>query len=150
MKKGGSSVNESDLNKDNIIKPILDNLMEEDRKMLKAYHKEVDELFFSRYLVKRQRLTEKEAVLIVIHKAELTPKVRSSPTLSLDDVQYMINSALVRQVKSSDELMHRLIEEQDRKNLVDFNVGPSSSSCTVNFSQTNPQPSGTSQPNPSA
>jgi hypothetical protein len=149
MKKGGSSVNESDLNKDSIIKPILDNLMEEDRKTLKAYHKEVDELFFSRYLVKRQRLTEKEAVPIVIHKAKVAPKVRSSPTLSLDDVQYMINSALVRQVKSSDELMHRLIEERDRKNLVNFNVDPSSS-CAVNFSQTNPQPSGTSQPNPSA
>jgi hypothetical protein len=65
----------------------------------------------------------------------------------------MINSALERQVKSSDELVHRLIEERDEKKLLDSNVHPSSS-CTINFAQTNPQPSGTSvggtsQPNPS-
>jgi hypothetical protein len=74
----------------------------------------------------------------------------------------MINSALERQAKSSDELMRRLIEELDGKKLVDSNVNPSSSSsssssssCVVNFAQTNPQISGTSvggtiMPNPSA
>jgi hypothetical protein len=65
----------------------------------------------------------------------------------------MINATLERQAKSSDELMHRLIEEWDSKKLVDSNVIPSSS-CTFNFAQRNPQPSGTSvggtsQPNPS-
>jgi hypothetical protein len=65
----------------------------------------------------------------------------------------MINSALERQAKRSDELMRRLIEEWDGKKLVDSNVNHSSS-CAVNFAQTNPQPSGTSvgrtsQPNPS-
>jgi hypothetical protein len=68
----------------------------------------------------------------------------------------MINSALERQVKISDELMHRLIEERGRKKLVDSNVNPSSSSsCAIKFAQTNPQTSGTSagnttMPNPSA
>jgi hypothetical protein len=51
----------------------------------------------------------------------------------------MINSVLERQAKSSDELVRRLIEELDGKKLVDSNVNPSSSSsCAVNFAQTNP------------
>jgi hypothetical protein len=91
---------------------------------------------------------------INIRKAEVTPEVRSNPSLSLDDVQVMINSTLKRQANSSDELMRRLIEERDGKKLVDSNVHPSSY-CTVNFAQTNPQPSDTSiggitQSNPSA
>jgi hypothetical protein len=50
--------------------------------------------------------------------------------------------------------MRRLIEEQDEKKLIDSNVH-TSSSCVVNFAQTNSQPSsiltgGTSQPHPSA
>jgi hypothetical protein len=56
----------------------------------------------------------------------------------------MINSALERQAKSTDELVHRLIEELDGKNLADPNANPSSSSYAVNFTQTNPQTSGTS------
>jgi hypothetical protein len=66
----------------------------------------------------------------------------------------MINSALEKQAKSSDELLRRLIEEWNGKKLVDSNVNHSSS-CTFNFAQTNPQPSRTSagdtpQLNPSA
>jgi hypothetical protein len=53
MKKGGPNINKSDLSKDNIIKPTLDHLSEEYRKALEAYHKEVDELFFSCYEVTR-------------------------------------------------------------------------------------------------
>jgi hypothetical protein len=66
----------------------------------------------------------------------------------------MINSALKRQVKSSDELMHRLIEERNQKKLANSNANPSSSSsCIINFTQTNPQINGTSMggatmPNP--
>jgi hypothetical protein len=65
----------------------------------------------------------------------------------------MINSTLERQARSGDELMHRLIEERDRKKLIDSNVDPSS--CSINFAQTNSQTSGTStnsttMPNPSA
>jgi hypothetical protein len=69
----------------------------------------------------------------------------------------MINSALKRQVKSNDELMHRLIEERNQKKLANSNANPSSSSssssCMINFTQTNPQINGTSMggatmPNP--
>jgi hypothetical protein len=155
MKKGYSGTNDSDLNKDDIIKPTHDRLLEEDHKALKAYHKEVDEIFLSRYEVTWQVLIQKDATQINICKSEITPEVRSNPSLSLDDVQVMINSALQRQAKSSNELMHRLMEERDGKIFVNPNVHVSSSSCVVNFAQTNPQPGGasvgsTSQPNPSA
>jgi hypothetical protein len=42
--------------------------------------------------------------------------VWSNPSPSLNDVQNMINSALERQVKSTDALLCRLIEERDEKN----------------------------------
>jgi hypothetical protein len=51
MKKGVLGSNESDLNKDNIIRPTLDHLSEEDHIALEAFHKEVDEIFLSRYEV---------------------------------------------------------------------------------------------------
>jgi hypothetical protein len=90
-----------------------------------------------------------------IRKSKVTPEVRSNPSFSLDDVQVMINSVLERQVKSSNELMRKLIVERDRKKLIDSNVHTFSSSCAVNFAQTNHQPSDTlvditSQSNPSA
>jgi hypothetical protein len=155
MKKGGPSPNGFDINKDNVIKPTFDTMTEEDLKALEAYRAEVDELFFSCYEVRRQGHVLKDAAPIVIRKAEVTPEVQPNPTLSLDDVQVLINSAFEKQAKSSDELTRRLIEEQDGKKLADSNVHPSSSSCAFNFAQTNPQPSGTSvggttQPNPSA
>jgi hypothetical protein len=53
LKKGDPGTNGSDLNKDNIIKPTLDRLSKEDHKVLEAYHKEVDEIFLSRYEVTR-------------------------------------------------------------------------------------------------
>jgi hypothetical protein len=56
----------------------------------------------------------------------------------------MINSALQRQAKSIDELLHRLIEEWDIKKPDATIINPSSSSCTISFAQTNPQTSGTS------
>jgi hypothetical protein len=71
----------------------------------------------------------------------------------------MINTALVRQVKSTDELLCRLIEERDGKKLDATSVNPSSSSssstCAVSFTQTNSYLSGASVggaslPNPSA
>jgi hypothetical protein len=49
---------------------------------------------------------------MIIRKVEVTPEVWSNPLLSLDDIQFMINSVLERQSKSSDELMCRLIEER--------------------------------------
>jgi hypothetical protein len=67
----------------------------------------------------------------------------------------MINSALERQAKSTDELLRRLIEERDRKKLDASSINPSFSTCAVSFTQTNPHTSGasvgnTSMPNPSA
>jgi hypothetical protein len=66
----------------------------------------------------------------------------------------MINFALERQAKSTDELLRRLIEERDGKKLDATNAN-SSSTCAVGFTQTNPHTSGpstgsTSKPNPSA
>jgi hypothetical protein len=71
--------------------------------------------------------------LINFRKSVVTPEVWSNPSLSLDDVQVMINSALERQVKRRNEMMHRLIEERDGNKFVDPNVHVSSSSCGVNF-----------------
>jgi hypothetical protein len=67
----------------------------------------------------------------------------------------MINFALERQAKSTDELMRRLIEERDGKELDATSINPSSYTCAVSFTQTNPHTSGpsaldTSMPNPSA
>jgi hypothetical protein len=67
----------------------------------------------------------------------------------------MVNSALGRQAESTDELLRRLIEERDEKKHSDANVNPSSSTCAVNFAQTNthtsgPLVGGTTMPNPSA
>jgi hypothetical protein len=56
----------------------------------------------------------------------------------------MINSALKRQAKSIDELLHRLIEERDGKKYNDSNVNPSSSTSVVSFVQINPHTSGPS------
>jgi hypothetical protein len=67
----------------------------------------------------------------------------------------MINSTLERQAKSTDELLCRLVEERDGKKLDTTSVIPSSSTCIVSFTQTNPHTNGasvggTSMPNPSA
>jgi hypothetical protein len=118
MKKGSSSVNRSDLDKNNILKPTFDTLMKEDRKALEAYLADLEEPFYSHDEVMRQELVLKDVAPIMIRKAEVTPEVRPDPSLSLNDVQSMINSALERKAKSSDELMRRLIEERDGKNLL--------------------------------
>jgi hypothetical protein len=67
----------------------------------------------------------------------------------------MINSVLERQAKNTNELLHKLIEERDVTKLDTTSVNPSSTSCVVSFTQTNPQTSGASagnatMPNPSA
>jgi hypothetical protein len=66
----------------------------------------------------------------------------------------MINFALERQAKSTDELLCWLIEEWDGKK-VDATRSNPSSTCAVGFTQTNPHTSGpsaggTSVPNLSA
>jgi hypothetical protein len=67
----------------------------------------------------------------------------------------MINSTLEKQAKSTDELLRKLIKEQDGNKLETTTVNPSSSTCTISFTQTNPHISGasaggTSMPNPAA
>jgi hypothetical protein len=47
-------------------------------------------------------------------------------------------------VKGTNELLCRLIEERYGKKLDNLNINPSSFSCIVNFTQTNPHISGTS------
>jgi hypothetical protein len=66
----------------------------------------------------------------------------------------MTNYVLERKAKSTNELLHRLIEERDGKKLDAASANPSST-CTVSFTQTNPHTSGpstggASMPNPSA
>jgi hypothetical protein len=53
MKGGNSDTNGFDLDKNNIIKPTLDTLTEEDRKAFEAYRTDLEELFLSRCEVMR-------------------------------------------------------------------------------------------------
>jgi hypothetical protein len=144
MKKENSGTNGFDLDKNNIIKPTFDTLAEDDHKALENYRTDQDELFYSYYELMRQVVVLKDAAPIIICMVEVTPEVRSNTSLSLDVVQFMINSTLERQMSSNHELLRRLIEKRDRKKLVDSNVNPFSSYCAVNFAQTNPQTSGIS------
>jgi hypothetical protein len=115
MKGGNSEHNGFDLDKGNILKSTFDTLMEEGRKTFKAYRTNLEELFLSRYEVTRQGMVLKDTTPIVFTKPEVIPKVRPNPSHSLNDVQNMINSALERQDKSTDELLRRLIEERNGK-----------------------------------
>jgi hypothetical protein len=155
MKGGNSCHNGSDLDKGNILKPTIDTLTEEGRKAFKAYRANLKELFLSYCEVMREGTILKDTTPIVFTKPEVIPKVRPNPSPSLNDVQNMINSALERQAKSTIELLLRLIEEWDGKKPDATNANPSSSTCTVGFTQTKPHASGlsaggTSMPNPSA
>jgi hypothetical protein len=118
MKSGNSGHNGSDLDKGNILKPTFDTLTEEGRKAFEVYHTNLEDLFLLRCEVMRQGTILKDTMLIVFTKPEVTPEVRPNPSLSLNDVQNMINSILERQAKNTNGLLHRLIEERDRKNLI--------------------------------
>jgi hypothetical protein len=155
MKGGNSGNNGSDLDKGNILKPTFYTLMEEGRKAFEAYRTNLEELFLSRCEVMRHVTVLKDTMPIVFNKPEVIPEVRPNSSPSLNDVHVMINPALERQTKSTDELLRRLIDERDRKKHSDANVNPSSSTCAVNFAQTNPHTSvssagSTIMPNPSA
>jgi hypothetical protein len=89
-------------------------LTEEGHKAFEAYHANLEEHFLSRCEVMRQGTVLKDNTLIIFTKPEVWP----NPSPSLNDVQVKINFALERQAKSTDELLRRLIEEQDRKNIV--------------------------------
>jgi hypothetical protein len=131
-----------------------DTLAEEGRKVFEMYRNNLEELFLSCCEVTRHGTVLKDTTLIVFNKPEAIPEVQPNPSFSRNDIQFMIDSALERQAKSTDELLRRLIEERDGKKLDATIVNLSSSTCTVNFTQTNlhtsdPSAGGTSMPNPS-
>jgi hypothetical protein len=144
MKGGNSDNNRSDLDKNNILKPTFNTLTEDGHKAFEACHTNLEVLFLSRCEVTRHGTVLKHNTLIVCHKPKVIPEVQPDPSPSHNDIQFMINFALEWQAKSTDELLHRLIEERDRKKLGSTSVNPSSSSCTVSFTQTNPHTCGTS------
>jgi hypothetical protein len=155
IKAGYSDNNGSHLDKDNIHKPTFDTLTEEGRKAFKSYRANLKELFLSRDEVTRQETVLSDTTLIIFKKPEVIAEVRPDLLPFCNDIQAMINSALERQAKSIDELLCRLVEERDEKKLDTTSVNPSSSTCTICFTQNNPHTSGasvggTSMPNPSA
>jgi hypothetical protein len=116
MKGGTSDNNRSDLDKGNILKPTFDTLTEEGRQAFEAYIADLRELFLSRCEVMWQGIVLRDTTPIVFHKPEVIPEVRPDPSSSHNDIQFMIDSTLERQAKSTDELLRRLIEEWDGKN----------------------------------
>jgi hypothetical protein len=75
MKGGNSSHNGSNLDKGNILKPTFDTLIEEGRKVFKAYRTNLEELFLSRCEVTRHGTALKDTTPIVFNKTEVTPEV---------------------------------------------------------------------------
>jgi hypothetical protein len=117
MKGGNSSHNRSDLDKGNILKPTFDTLIEEGRMAFKVYHANLEELFLSCCEVMRQGTVLKDTMSIIFTMAKVIPKVWPNPLPSLNDIQNMINYAIERKAKSTNELSRRLIEERDGKKI---------------------------------
>jgi hypothetical protein len=153
---GNSDNNGSDLNKGNNLKPTFDTLMEDGCKAFNAFCSNLKELFLLRHEVTRHGTVLKNTTSIIFNRPEVIPEVRPNPSLFHSDVQVMINSTLERQAKSTgetNELLCRLIEERDGKKHDATSANPSSSTCIVSFTQTNPHTSGpsvggSSMPNP--
>jgi hypothetical protein len=152
-KGGNSSNNRFDLDKGNILKPTFDTLMEEGCQAFEAYITDLRDLFLSCCEVMRQGTVLWDTTPIIFNKPEVISEVRPDSTPSHNDIQFMINSALERQTKNTDDLLCRLIEEQNGKKLDATSVNPSFT-CAVSFTQTNldtsgPSAGGTSMFNPS-
>jgi hypothetical protein len=96
MKGGNSDTNESDLNKNNILKPTFDTLAKEGRKAFEAYRTDLKELFLSHCEVTRQGTVLPNTTPIIFNKPEVIPEVRPDPSPSRSDIQAMINSVLER------------------------------------------------------
>jgi ssRNA-specific RNase YbeY (16S rRNA maturation enzyme) len=155
IKGGNSDKNGSDLDKSNILKPTFDTLMGEGSKAFEAYHVNLEVHFLLCCEVTWHGTILQNTTLIVFNKTEVIPDVLSDPSPSHNDIQAMINYALERQAKNTDELLRRLVEKRNGKKLDTTSVNLSSSTCVVSFTQTNPHTSGTlaggtSMPNPSA
>jgi hypothetical protein len=118
MKGENSGNNGSDLDKGNIFKPTFKTLTEEGRQAFEAYIANLRELFLLCCKETRQGTVLRDTTMIVFHKNEVIPEVRPNPSPSRNDIQVMIDSALERQAKSTNELLRRLIEERDGKNLM--------------------------------
>jgi hypothetical protein len=154
-KSENSSNNGSGPDKGNILKPTFNTLMEEGCKAFDAYHANLEELFLSHCKVMRHGTVLKDTTPIIFNRPEVISEARPNPSLSHNDVQVMINYALDKQAKSTNELLRRLIEKWNGKKLDATSANPSSSTCAVSFTQTNPHKSGpstsdTSMPNPTA
>jgi hypothetical protein len=117
MKGGNSDNNGSDFDKSNILKSTFDTLMKEGHKVFEAYRVNFKEPFLSRGEVTHQGTILQDTTSIVFNKTEVIPEVWLDSSPSRNDIQAMINSALERQAKSTDELLRRLVEERDGKNL---------------------------------
>jgi hypothetical protein len=81
--------------------------------------------------VTRQGTVLRDTTPIIFNKPQIIPEVRPDPLSSRNDIQSMINTALERQAKSTDELLHRLIEEWDGKKLDITSVNSSSSTSLL-------------------
>jgi hypothetical protein len=86
MKGENSDNNESDLDKDNILKPTFDTLTEEGRQAFEAYIADLRELFLSPCEVTRQGTVLWNTTPIIFHKPEVIPEVRPDPSLSHNDI----------------------------------------------------------------
>jgi hypothetical protein len=117
MKGENFGNNRSDLDKSNIIKPTFDTLIEESRKAFEVYHANLEKLFLSHCKVTWHETVLKDTTSIVFHRPEIIPEVQPDPSPSRNDIESMINSVLERQAKSTDELLHTLIEERTGKTL---------------------------------
>jgi hypothetical protein len=117
MNGENSDSNGSELDKNNIMKPTFNTLTKEGRKAFEAFRTDLEEPFLSHCKVTRQGTILRVATSIVFHKPEVTREVWPDLLPSHNDIQSMVNSLLERQAKSTDELLRRLIEERDGKNL---------------------------------
>jgi hypothetical protein len=117
VKGGNSGNNGSNLNKDNILKPTFDTLIEEGQQAFEAYITDLREIFLLCCDVLQQGTILRDTTPIVFHKPEVIPKVWPDPSPSHNDIQVIIDSTLERQAKTTNELLRGLIEERDGKNL---------------------------------
>jgi len=86
---------------------------------------------------------QKESEPFVVYRSQVPPQV-TAPTHSLESIQSMIDTALDRQARASNELMRRLIEERDGKKVADNHANVSSPSGDFHVPQTENPPSVTS------
>jgi hypothetical protein len=115
MKGGNSGNNRSDLDKGNILMPTFNTLTKKGHKAFEAYHANLEEIFLLCCDVTWQGTVLQDTTSIVFNKREVIPKVWLDPSPSCNYIEAIINYAIERQAKSTDELLRRLIEERNGK-----------------------------------